>query len=125
MAIDPLDKTILPVPSANKKHEDHWFAGSVVNAATCKAEEYPALKISKDSKLVTSCPATNQKKMIPTASESPSGGNKLVFNGPASTPTAKLATVKLLLNSGISTKGARFSSFDIKDFYLNTPLWPY
>jgi Reverse transcriptase (RNA-dependent DNA polymerase) len=31
-----------------------------------------------------------------------------------------LATVKILLNSVISTPGARFMTLDIKDFYLNT-----
>jgi hypothetical protein len=30
--------------------------------------------------------------------------------------------VKLLLNSVISTPGARFATFDIKDFYLGTPM---
>ena len=38
------------------------------------------------------------------------------------TPTASLFTVKMLLNSVISTKGAKFMTLDIKDFYLNTPL---
>jgi hypothetical protein len=37
-----------------------------------------------------------------------------------STPTADLSTVKLLLNSVISTPGARFATFDLKDFYLGT-----
>ena len=38
------------------------------------------------------------------------------------TPTANLLTIKLLLNSVISTPGARFMTTDIKDFYFNTPL---
>ena len=33
-----------------------------------------------------------------------------------------MLTVKILLNSVISTKGARFMTIDIKDFYLNTPM---
>ena len=37
-------------------------------------------------------------------------------------PTADLMTVKLLLNSVISTPGAKFVTLDIKDFYLNTPM---
>ena len=36
--------------------------------------------------------------------------------------TADLTTVKLLLNSVISTPGARFYILDIKDYYLNTLL---
>ena len=38
------------------------------------------------------------------------------------TPTADLLTVKLHLNSVISTPGARFMGIDIKNFYLNTPM---
>ena len=38
------------------------------------------------------------------------------------TPTADLLTVKLYLNSVISTPGARFMGIDIKNFYLNTPM---
>jgi hypothetical protein len=37
-------------------------------------------------------------------------------------PTAELLTVKLLINSIISTQGAKFVTMDIKDFYLNTPM---
>jgi hypothetical protein len=33
-----------------------------------------------------------------------------------------MLTTKVLLNSVISTKGARFMTIDIKDFYLNTPM---
>ena len=33
-----------------------------------------------------------------------------------------MLTVKLLLNSVVSTPGARFMTIDIKDFYLNTPM---
>ena len=36
--------------------------------------------------------------------------------------TADLLTIKLLLNIMIATKGARFMTIDIKNFYLNTPL---
>eukprot|EP00804_Cyclotella_cryptica_P003834 CCRYP_020458-RA/>CCRYP_020458-RA protein AED:0.26 eAED:0.26 QI:0/0/0/1/1/1/3/0/581 len=38
------------------------------------------------------------------------------------TPTADMLTTKILLNSIISTKGARSMTIDIKDFYLNTPM---
>ncbi len=33
-----------------------------------------------------------------------------------------MLTTKILLNSIISTHGARFMTIDIKDFYLNTPM---
>ena len=49
-------------------------------------------------------------------------GSRTNFVGNVSTPTANLLTVKLLLNSIISTPGARFLGLDLKDFYLNTPM---
>ena len=50
------------------------------------------------------------------------GGSNLDVDIDCGTPTANLLTVKLLLNSVISTPGAKFMAIDIKDFYLNTPL---
>ena len=38
------------------------------------------------------------------------------------TPTASLELFKLLINSALSRKSARFVCFDIKNFYLGTPL---
>ena len=51
------------------------------------------------------------------------GGDRINYPYEVATPTADLLTVKLLLNSVISTEGARFCSVDIKNFYLScTPL---
>jgi hypothetical protein len=50
------------------------------------------------------------------------GGNLVHYPDKVSTPAADLSTVKLLLNSVISTPGARFATFDLKDFYLGTPM---
>ena len=52
-------------------------------------------------------------------------GNRVHYPGDAGTPTADLLTVKLLINSIISTAGAKFMTMDIKDFYLNTPMARY
>ena len=46
------------------------------------------------------------------------GGDKLNFCGDASSVAASLATVKLLLNSVVSTMGAKFTTADIKDFFM-------
>ena len=43
------------------------------------------------------------------------GGDKLEFNGDASAVAASLSTVKLLLNSTISTPNAIFTTTDIPD----------
>ena len=50
------------------------------------------------------------------------GGDRVHYPGDAGTPTADLLTVKLLINSIVSTPGAKFFTMDIKDFYLNTPM---
>ncbi len=47
------------------------------------------------------------------------------YPGDAGTPTANLLTVKLLLDSIISTPNAKIMTMDIKDFYLNTPMARY
>eukprot|EP00804_Cyclotella_cryptica_P003875 CCRYP_015759-RB/>CCRYP_015759-RB protein AED:0.32 eAED:0.29 QI:0/0/0/1/0/0.33/3/0/881 len=50
------------------------------------------------------------------------GGNRINYPGDCGTPTADMITVKILLNSVISTLNAKFMTIDIKDFYLNTPM---
>ena len=50
------------------------------------------------------------------------GGNLIKFPGDCGTPTADMITVKLLLNSTILTKGSKFMTIDISNFYLNTPM---
>eukprot|EP00804_Cyclotella_cryptica_P021022 CCRYP_019788-RA/>CCRYP_019788-RA protein AED:0.27 eAED:0.27 QI:0/0/0/1/1/1/2/0/512 len=50
------------------------------------------------------------------------GGNRINYPGDCGTPTANMITVKILLNSVISTLNAKFMTIDIKDFYLNTPM---
>jgi CO/xanthine dehydrogenase FAD-binding subunit len=53
------------------------------------------------------------------------GGNLVNYPDDCGTPTADILTVKLLLNSIISTKNAKFMTIDIKDFYLMTPMKRY
>jgi hypothetical protein len=50
------------------------------------------------------------------------GGNRICYPGNVGTSMASLDLVKLLLNSVLSRKGARFSTIDIKNFYLDTPM---
>ncbi len=49
-------------------------------------------------------------------------GNLVNFPGDYGMPIVDLLTVKLLLNSIISTKNAKFMTLDMKDFYLMTPM---
>jgi hypothetical protein len=53
------------------------------------------------------------------------GGDQIKYPGDVSTQTAGLITAKILFNSVVSTPGAKFAAFDIKDFYLNTNMERY
>jgi hypothetical protein len=65
------------------------------------------------------------KKTDPYCTRITMGGNLINYPDDCGTPTADLLTVKLLLNSVISTDNARFMTIDIKDFYLMTPMKCY
>ena len=49
-------------------------------------------------------------------------GNNLRYNGNTSTETAGLETIKIHLNSTISTKNAKYAAADIGNFYTNSKL---
>ena len=53
------------------------------------------------------------------------GGNLINFPGDVTTPTADLITAKLIFNSVLSTKNAKFMCADIANFYLNNPMNRY
>ena len=53
------------------------------------------------------------------------GGDKINYPDDVGTPTADMTLVKTFFNSIISTRGAQCVMFDIKDFYLNTPMARY
>jgi hypothetical protein len=53
------------------------------------------------------------------------GRDCIYFAADVSTKAADLTTAKILLNSVISTPGARFLGIDIKDFYLSTVMTQY
>ena len=52
----------------------------------------------------------------------PVGGDRIDYSGEVATPTADMIVAKILFNSVVSTKGARFMTIDISNFYLMTPL---
>ena len=53
------------------------------------------------------------------------GGNLLNFPGDVTTPTAYLITAKIIFNSVLSTKNAKFMLEDIASFYLDNPMNRY
>ena len=50
------------------------------------------------------------------------GGNLIIYLDDKSQPTSDLTTAKLLLNSVVSTPGAKFLGLDIKNMYLHSGL---
>ncbi len=53
------------------------------------------------------------------------GGDRINYPEDVGTPTADMTLVKTMLNSVISTKGAKCVMLDAKDFYLNIPMKRY
>ena len=53
------------------------------------------------------------------------GGDRLEYYGETSTKTASIETAKILINSVLSTKNAKFMSIDISNFYIQTDLEDY
>ncbi len=62
------------------------------------------------------------EKEDPSCTRVTMGGNLLHYPGDCGTPTVDMITVKLHLNSIISTKNAHYCTIDLKDFYFNTPM---
>ena len=50
------------------------------------------------------------------------GGDRLIYDGDTCTEVASLETTKILINSTISTEGARFLCADIGNMYTNSRL---
>ena len=67
------------------------------------------------------CEVRLQKK-DPNRTQVTIDGNHICYPGNVDTPTASLELFKILINSVLSCKGARFVCFDIQNFYLGTPL---
>ncbi len=50
------------------------------------------------------------------------GGDRINYPGKVATPTVEMLVAKMLFNSVISMKSARFMTMDISNFYLMTLL---
>ena len=49
-------------------------------------------------------------------------GSQIYYPGDLGTPTGSLNLIKLIINSVLSLRNARFFPFDLKNFYLQTPM---
>ena len=53
------------------------------------------------------------------------GGNLIDYPGNLSMKVANMTTFKILVNSTLSTRGARWLGLDVKNYYLGTPMDDY
>ena len=60
------------------------------------------------------------QKLDPHQIRITAGGNLINYPGELTTKTADLTTSKLMWNSVLSTKSAKFMCLDIKNFYLSS-----
>jgi hypothetical protein len=71
------------------------------------------------------CLIKPEKTNEPNRTRLVAGGGRVHYPFNAGTPASNLLTIKLLINSMISTPGTRFFRMDIKNFYLCTPMTRY
>jgi hypothetical protein len=71
------------------------------------------------------CLLRPKKTEEPNRTRLVAGGDRLYYSFDAGTPSANLLTIKLLINSMVSTPGARFFIMDVKNFYLCRPMSRY
>ena len=118
----------------NPKHRERWqkaFSREIRRLATVTEtikfvlmSEIPKDRL-KDQTYARIVADERPEKPEPDRIRVTMGGDRINYPGDCGTPTADLLTVKLLLNSVISTEHAKFMTIDIKDFYLMTPMDRY
>jgi hypothetical protein len=118
----------------NPKHMERWqrsFSKEIRRLATT-TETIKFVKLNKipndrrkDETYARICCNKRPEKTDPNRTRITMGGDQINYPGDCGTPTADLLTVKLLLNSIVSTPHAKFMTIDIKDFYLMTPMERY
>ena len=68
------------------------------------------------------CKVRPEKIKEPNRTRLTAGGNLVNYPWDVSTATAEMLLIKIFFNSVISTRGAKFMTIDIKNFYLGTPM---
>ena len=62
------------------------------------------------------------EKQDPNITRITVGGDRVNYPGYCGTPTVDILTIKLLLDSIVSTPGAKFMTIDVQFFYLNMSM---
>jgi hypothetical protein len=82
------------------------------------------IPIGKKATYIRVVCAYRPEKEVPQRVRWTIGGDQIIYDGEVSTKTADLTTVKLFLNSIISTAKARCVIIDLADFFLGTIMPP-
>jgi hypothetical protein len=90
-----------------------------------KKDQVPKARAKDVTYGLITCLVQPEKIDKPNRTKLVTGGDKVHYPSNAGTPTADLLTVKIFINSIISTPGTKFMTLDIKDFYLSTPMARY
>ncbi len=90
-----------------------------------RKDQVPTTRAKDVTYGLITCLVQPEKLDEPNRTRLVAGGDRVHYPGNTGTPTADLLTVKILINSIISTPGAKFMTMDIKDFYLNTLMARY
>ena len=86
-----------------------------------RKSEIPLDRLKDVTYLKFVCQVRTEKEE-PNRTRATFGGNLIHYPDDIGTPTADLLLIKIFLNSVISTKGARFATADLSNFYLCTPM---
>eukprot|EP00978_Attheya_sp_CCMP212_P016490 scaffold43259_cov66-Attheya_sp.AAC.3 len=106
----------------NPKYAKDW-THSFANELGRLAQGVGGREEGTNTFLHTSCGnSTRPPQTEPNRTRLTIGGNLIDYPGDVSTATAETTTAKILFNSVVSTKNAKFACFDIKNYYLGTPL---
>jgi hypothetical protein len=90
-----------------------------------KKNQVPQNRVKDVTYGLITCLIRPEKIEEPNRTRLVMGGDRVHYPSNAGTPTADLLTVKLLINSTISTPNTKYMTMDIKDFHLNTPMAQY
>ena len=99
--------------------------GDIVGTNTIHFIPFSAVPKGRKPTYVRVVCAYRPEKEIPERVRWTAGGDRVDYPGKVSTKTADMVTVKVHINSVLSTPGARHMTVDLKDFYLGTPLDRY
>ena len=88
----------------------------------CKKSQMPRNKRATYARMVVD---VRPEKEDPNRVRITAGGDRLDYYGETSTETASLETAKILINSVLSTKNAKFMAIDLSNFYIQNDLEDY